>query len=207
MRASRDTSLAMRSSCQTRALIRHASGQGTRPMRHPCRMAGRTRPCVPPCYEIGLKAKFDYDERKGVGACDRGPSGLGRRNMMEPLATKYKTVCMECAVSQIPRHQTRILNYLQSRTNPSSFQRPSPGTQCLTSTTPLRKQISKFRVDDPKYKTVHMKCAVSQIPRHQTRILNYLQSRTNLPRSNVPGPGRSVSRARRLYVSRIANSV
>jgi len=24
-----------------------------------------------------LKAEFGYDSRKGVGACDRGPSGLG----------------------------------------------------------------------------------------------------------------------------------
>ena len=25
-------------------------------------------------YESGFKAKFDYDVRKGIGACDRGPS-------------------------------------------------------------------------------------------------------------------------------------
>jgi len=51
-------------------------------------MAGGTRPCVPPCYGSGSKAEFGYDDRKGVGACGRGPSGwekttksrLGREN-------------------------------------------------------------------------------------------------------------------------------
>ena len=67
-----------------------------------------------------LKAEFGYDGRKGVGACDRGPSGLS-----------------------------------------SSFSVPrsKPGTQCHTSATSLRKQISKLRVSDPRhgavYKDVH----------------------------------------------------
>jgi len=59
---------------------------------------------------------------------------------------------------------------------------------------------------DPRDKTVHLECAVSQNPRHQTRTLNYLQSRTKRSRF-VPSPGRSVTRARGLYVSRLANSV
>ncbi|MDR3584956.1 MAG: hypothetical protein P4L59_06470 [Desulfosporosinus sp.] len=32
-----------------------------------------------PAYESGFTAEFGYDDRKGVGPCDRGPSGLGRR--------------------------------------------------------------------------------------------------------------------------------
>ena len=63
-------------------------------MRHPCRMAGGKRPselercprmdeC--PCSQgwregtrrKRIKAEFGYDDRKGVGPCDRGPSGLG----------------------------------------------------------------------------------------------------------------------------------
>ncbi|MDR3584960.1 MAG: hypothetical protein P4L59_06490 [Desulfosporosinus sp.] len=65
--------------------------------RGPCRMAGGTHPTTMdglvspeprmaegdlvfrPAYERGFKAEFGYDERKGVGPCDRGPSGLGRR--------------------------------------------------------------------------------------------------------------------------------
>lgn len=34
-----------------------------------------------PADERGLKAEFGYDDRKGVGACDRGPSGLGQRGV------------------------------------------------------------------------------------------------------------------------------
>ena len=55
MGGSRDTCLAMRSSCQTRALILNASGQGTRPMRHPCRSGRRETSCFPPCLRKGLK--------------------------------------------------------------------------------------------------------------------------------------------------------
>ncbi|WP_407306991.1 hypothetical protein [Desulfosporosinus sp. SB140] len=44
-----------RSSCQTRALILDKSGQGTRPTRRPCRMAGGKRPVSRPAYESGLK--------------------------------------------------------------------------------------------------------------------------------------------------------
>ena len=40
--------------------------------------------------------------------------------------------------------------------------RSKPGTQCHTSATSLRKQISKLRVSEPREKTVHMKCAVTQ---------------------------------------------
>ena len=55
-----------------------------------------------------------------------------------------------------------------------------------------------------------MKCAVSQKLSRQTRILNYLQSKTKRPTFPrltffVPGPGRSVTLARRLYVSSLAN--
>ena len=45
-------------------------------------------------------------------------------------------------------------------------------------------------------RTVHMKCAVP--PQH-------LQSKTNRPSFPVPSPGRSVTQARRLYVSSLAN--
>ncbi len=57
-----------------------------------------------------------------------------------------------------------------------------------------------------------MKCAVSQKPSRQTRILNYLQSKTKHPTFrvsrltfSVPSQGRSVTQARRLYESRLAN--
>ena len=42
-------------------------------------MAGGKRPCFPPWFESRIKAEFGYDDRKGVGACGRGPSGLGRK--------------------------------------------------------------------------------------------------------------------------------
>jgi len=32
-----------------------------------------------PALRKRIKAEFGYDDRKGVGACDRGPSGLGTR--------------------------------------------------------------------------------------------------------------------------------
>ena len=70
---SRDTSSAMRSSCQTRALILDARGQGTRPKRRPCRMAGGKRPVSRPAEERGLKPSLATDDRKGIGACDRDP--------------------------------------------------------------------------------------------------------------------------------------
>ena len=38
----------------------------------------------------GIKAEFGYDDRIGVGACDRGPSGLGRRE----LGATEKTVAL-----------------------------------------------------------------------------------------------------------------
>ena len=57
-----------------------------------------------------------------------------------------------------------------------------------------------------------MKWAVSQNPSRQTRRLNYLQSKTKHPTFrvsrltfSVPSPGRSVTQARRLYESRLAN--
>jgi len=33
-----------------------------------------------------IKAEFGYDSRKGVGACDRGPSGLGTDAGLRPDA-------------------------------------------------------------------------------------------------------------------------
>ena len=125
--------MAMRSSCQTWALIPDARGQGSRQIGHPCPVAGGKRPVSRPASRKRIKAEFDYDDRKGVGACDRVPSGLGKDD-------------------EIPY---------------------------------------------PTDKTVHMKCAVSPI------------SKAGLiaPPFHVPSPGRSVTRARRLYVSRIANSV
>jgi len=72
-------------------------------MRRPCRMAGGKRPCFPPCRCKRLKAEFGYDDRKGVGACDRGPSGLGddvgwKRRRRGPwrclrLLTQRRSVC------------------------------------------------------------------------------------------------------------------
>ena len=45
-------------------------------MRHPCRKAGGKRPVSRPALRKWLKTEFGYDDRKGVGACDREPSGL-----------------------------------------------------------------------------------------------------------------------------------
>ena len=88
-----------------------------------------------------------------------------------------------CAVSQNSRHQKRILNHLQSGTN-----RP-PGCKSRT-------------VLNSCMKTVHMECAV-----HPNSPFSVLRSSFFVLRSSffVPSPGRSVTRARRLYVSRKAN--
>jgi hypothetical protein len=82
-------------------------------MRHPCRKAGGKRPVSRPADERGVKAEFGYDSRKGVGACDRGPSGLGEDDVFTQTAKqtpcktpRLKTVHMKCAVSLNPRHQT-----------------------------------------------------------------------------------------------------
>ncbi|WP_206752173.1 hypothetical protein [Desulfosporosinus fructosivorans] len=70
---------AVRSSCQTRALILLARGQDSRPMRRPCRRAGGKRPVSRPADERGLKPSLATTHAKGVGACERGPLGWGRR--------------------------------------------------------------------------------------------------------------------------------
>jgi len=132
MRESRDTSLAMRSPCQTRPLIPDVSTQGSRPKRHPCRMAGGKRPVSRPAEERGLKPSLATTTAKASERVIADPSGLGQND-------------------------------------------------------------DKLCESDPKGKTVHMKCAVS-----------LKRSRVSYP---VPSPGRSVTRARRLYVSRLANSV
>ena len=46
-------------------------------MRHP--VAGPAGNVLFPAllYDSGFKAEFGYDSRKGVGPCDRDPSGLG----------------------------------------------------------------------------------------------------------------------------------
>ena len=63
-----------------------------------------------------------------------------------------KTVHIKCAVSQVSRHLTRILNYLHSSTQRSKHsKRSKPGTQGHTSATSLREQNSKLRVSDPRY--------------------------------------------------------
>ena len=56
-------------------------------------------------------------------------------------------------------------------------------------------------------RTVYMKCAVSQNPRHKHAYSTTYKARLNGPRSTVhaPSPGRSVTLARRLYVSSLAN--
>ena len=83
----------MRSSCQTWALIPDARGQGARQIGHPCPVAGGKRPVSRPASRKRIKAEFGYDDRKGVGACDRGPSGLGKDDEI-PYPTD-RTVHME----------------------------------------------------------------------------------------------------------------
>ena len=39
-----------------------------------------------PADESGFKAEFGYDDRKGVGACDCGPFGLGTRGLATTAA-------------------------------------------------------------------------------------------------------------------------
>jgi len=55
------------------------AGRVLGPMRRPCRRADGKRPVSRPALWKRIKAEFGYDSRRGVGACDRGPSGLGRR--------------------------------------------------------------------------------------------------------------------------------
>src|SRR5665648_1045007 len=103
----RDTSLAMRPSCQTRALTLDACGQGTRPDatsvghgwpsvseakdggRGPCRRAGG-KLLFPALLCKRVKAEFGYDDRKGFGACDRGPSLSGSANRTSQLPAERR---------------------------------------------------------------------------------------------------------------------
>jgi len=71
--------------------------------------------------------------------------------------------------------------------------RTRPGTLCHTSATSSPSRTAKIRASNPRDKTVHIECAVSQVSRHQTRILNYLHSSTQRSNwsnwSNRPKPG------------------
>ncbi|MBC2721329.1 hypothetical protein [Desulfosporosinus sp.] len=89
---------AMRSSCQTRALIRYESGQGSGPKRHPQAMDGQVSPEPrtaggdPVAWPAGnipvsrpalckrIKAEFGYDSRKGFAPCERDPLGHRKGN-------------------------------------------------------------------------------------------------------------------------------
>ena len=43
----------------------------------------------------GLKAEFGYDDRIGVGACDRGPSGFGDEGKVASVQVGTVRTCME----------------------------------------------------------------------------------------------------------------
>ncbi|WP_047811498.1 hypothetical protein [Desulfosporosinus acididurans] len=66
----------MRSSRQIRALNSDASGQGARPMRHPCRKAGGKRPVSRPTEEREFKAEFGCDSCRGFTTYNRGSLGF-----------------------------------------------------------------------------------------------------------------------------------
>ena len=87
-----------------------------------------------------------------------------------------------------------------------------PGTQRHTSATSLRKQTCNLYVSNPRHQTQDGAHEMCRLPKSSSpdMTLDYLQSRTkSFHRSSYPfpSPGRSVTRARRLYVSRLANSV
>ena len=83
----------MRSSCQTRALPPDTSGQGARPKRHRVAWPAEHILVFRPADKRGVKAEFGYDSRKGVGACGRGPSGLGTKDCGE---SRPKTCFPRC---------------------------------------------------------------------------------------------------------------
>ena len=103
----------MRSSCQTRALTLDASWQGTQPKRRPCRMAGGKRPVSRPALGKRLKAEFGYDDRKGVGACDRGPSELGTRERVSGTACFSR--CGKGGLGRVARHVLSHATSCQTR--------------------------------------------------------------------------------------------
>ncbi|MBC2721346.1 hypothetical protein [Desulfosporosinus sp.] len=84
----------MRSSCQTRALIRYECGQGSRPKRRPCRMAGGKRPVSRPAGCKRIKAEFGYDSRIGLPPCDRAPSGVWGTMGNQVMVDVWGAVCV-----------------------------------------------------------------------------------------------------------------
>ena len=89
-----------------------------------------TERCVTQVPELG------YDDRIGVGACDRGPSGWGRRELgatekAVALFAFNDAKALVCDLGPIPL-------------------RPQLGTQCDTSATSLRKQNSKLPFKRPQ---------------------------------------------------------
>jgi len=86
-------------------------------------------------YESGFKTEFGYDDRKGVGACDRGPSrarnarGKDETRLATPKASKDRPG------GDVTFHVHRLLYVIHRSV-------PQPGTQCQTSATSLRKQLA-----------------------------------------------------------------
>ena len=94
--------------------------------RGPCLVASLGRPVLGPSMKDTF-AEFGYDDRKGVGACDRGPSGLGNARVgletrlanseskqePSPTCTTHKEDGAHemCRLPKSSSH-TRILNYL-----------------------------------------------------------------------------------------------
>ena len=62
-----------------RALILDESGQGARPMRHPCRMAGGKRPVSRPSDESGLKPSLATTTAKASERVIAGPRSASAR--------------------------------------------------------------------------------------------------------------------------------
>jgi hypothetical protein len=87
---------------------------------------------------------------------------------------------------------------------------PMPWTYCLTSASSLRNQNNKLHesVLPQKQDGAHEMCRLPK-PSLQNEFSTISKADLNVQKptfpSNVPSPGRSVTRARRLYVSRLAN--
>ena len=89
--------------------------------------------------------------------CHTSATSLRKQNSkLRESDPRHKTVHMKCAVTQTSKAGLNLptLHFF--------VHVPCPGTQCHTSATSLRKQNSKLRESDPRHKTVHMKCAVTQ---------------------------------------------
>ena len=96
----RDTSSAMRSSCQTRALIRLASGQGSRQIGHPWPVAGGKHP-----FRIRALSKdgaFGTIVSGGEYRRSRDPKRNTYRRRMHPVPQRQELTRLVCFLRRRP---------------------------------------------------------------------------------------------------------